>query len=82
MNGGDDTPDAIVSGTTDNFWSDPDCQVVRSATPSASIALAKFAAPLYSTAGVTYRAACRMRDKSDNYSPASSISSITITKIA
>jgi predicted phage tail protein len=80
--GSDDTPDAVVSGTTDNFWSDPDCQIVRSATPSASIALGKFAAPLYSAAGVTYRAACRMRDKSDNYSPASAISSITITKIS
>ena len=80
--GGDDTPDAVVSGTTDNFWSDPDCQVVRSATPSASIALSKFTAPLFSTAGVTYRVAARMRDKSDNYSTASAISSITITKIA
>ena len=80
--GGDDTPDAVVSGTTDNFWSDQDCQILRSATPSASIALSKFVAPLYSTAGVVYRAAVRMRDKSDNYSSASAISSITITKIA
>jgi len=72
---GDDTPDAVVSGTTDNFWSDPDCAIVQSTTPLADIAIATFPIPRLSSTGVTYRVACRMRDKSGNYSPASCVAS-------
>lgn len=77
---GDDAIDGVTAAAVD-IWDDPDCQVVRSATPTASIDLSKFPTPRYSATGVTYRASCRMRDKSDNYSGASAKVSITITKI-
>ncbi len=78
---GNDTPSAVVSGTTDNFWSDPDCTIVRSATSKATVDIRLFDTPRYTTAGIVYRVACRMRDKSGNYSPASALGSITVTSI-
>lgn len=78
---GDNNPDAIVSGSTDNFWADPDCLIVRSNVPSVSVDIKDFDKPRYSTSGITYRAACRMRDKSGNYSAASALGSIVVKKI-
>ncbi len=71
----------IPDGTTDNFWNDPDCLIVESTTNKAQIDIKLFPVPRYSTAGVKYRVAVRMRDKSGNYSPASALGSITVTKI-
>lgn len=79
--GGDDTPDQIIAGTTDNFWTDPDCEIVRSTTSSATINLVRFPTPRFSSTGVVYRVACRMRDTAGNYSSASALASITITSI-
>lgn len=78
---GDDTPDAVVSGSTDNFWTDPDCKIIRSATTSTTVDLRTFDSPRFSTTGITYRVACRMRDKSGNYSSASALGSINVTSI-
>ena len=78
---GDDTPNAIVSGTTDNFWSDPDVSIVKTTTATASIDVRTMNEPRFSASGITYRVACRMRDKSGNYSAASALGSIVITSI-
>lgn len=71
----------VPDGTTDNFWDDPDVEIIESFTNKASIDINRFLTPRYSTAGVKYRVAVRMRDKSGNYSPASALGSITVTKI-
>lgn len=71
----------IPDGTTDNFWNDPDCLVVDSTTTKAQIDIKLFPTPRFSTSGVKYRVAVRMRDKSGNYSPASALGAITVTKI-
>lgn len=71
----------IPDGTTDNFWDDPDCLIVESTTDKAQIDLKLFPLPRFTTAGVKYRVAVRMRDKSGNYSPASALGLITVTKI-
>lgn len=71
----------IPDGTTDNFWNDVDCQIVESTTTRAQIDIKLFPTPRFSVVGVKYRVAVRMRDKSGNYSPASALGSITVTKI-
>jgi len=71
----------IPDGTTDNFWNDVDCQIVESTTRNAQIDLNKFPTPRFTLAGTKYRVAVRMRDKSGNYSPASALGSIVVTKI-
>jgi len=72
----------IPDGTTDNFWNDVDCQIVESTTKNASIELNKFPTPRFSVSpGTKYRVAVRMRDKSGNYSAASALGAISITKI-
>jgi predicted phage tail protein len=76
------TPVGIPDGTTDNFWNDADCLIVDSTTTKAQIDVKLFPNPRFSTSGVKYRVAVRMRDKSGNYSPASALGSITINTIA
>jgi hypothetical protein len=71
----------IPDGTTDNFWNDPDCLIVESTTTKAQIDVKLFPTPRFSTSGVKYRVAVRMRDRSGNYSAASALGSITVTKI-
>ena len=78
---GDDTPNAVIAGTTDNFWSDPDCTIVRSATATASVDITTFNTPRFSTTGIVYRVACRMRDKSGNYSAVSALGSTPVMSI-
>lgn len=79
--GGSDSPKAVVSGTTDNFWADPDCTVVQTTTAMASVDVRTMDAPRFSSTGITYRVACRMRDRSGNYSPASALGSLIVTSI-
>lgn len=76
--GGDDTPDGIVA--SGDFWTDPDAVEVRTKWPWATLNIhdwphageSKFA---------TYRAAIRMVDKASNYSSASALGSIAVSKI-
>jgi hypothetical protein len=78
---GSDTPAAVVSGSTDNFWNDPDCTIIRSTTSRASVDIRTFDKPRFNASGLVYRVACRMRDKSGNYSAASALGSISVTSI-
>jgi len=71
----------IPDGTTDNFWNNANVQIVESTTKNAQIDLNKFPTPRFTLAGTKYRVAVRMRDKSGNYSPASALGSILVTKI-
>jgi len=71
----------IPDGTTDNFWDNANCVKVDSTTIKAQIDVKLFPTPRFSTSGVKYRVAVRMRDKSGNYSAASALGSITVTKI-
>lgn len=85
---GNDATDIILAGPSDNFWSDPDCQIVRvfDVTPfnsaRGSISLSKFIVPrIAASPGMVYRVAARVRDKSGNYSTASLLGTISVTTI-
>lgn len=80
-NGLANVPRGIIAGTTDNFWTDPDCTIVRSSTSTASVDITTFDVPRFSTTGILYRVACRMRDTSGNYSAASALGSLNVTSI-
>lgn len=71
----------IPDGTTDNFWDDPNVVVIESTINKASLSLALFDSPRYTNEGLKYRVAVRMRDRSGNYSEASALGSIIVTKI-
>jgi predicted phage tail protein len=74
----------IPSGTTDNFWDDADVTRISASTLTTvaiDLTISRFKTPLYSTAGVTYRVAVRMVDKSGNASPASALGSILVRSL-
>lgn len=71
----------IPDGTTDNFWDNPNVVVIESTINKASLSLALFDSPRYTNEGLKYRVAVRMRDRSGNYSEASALGSIVVTKI-
>lgn len=74
----------VPSGTTDNFWDDADVTKITANTltsVSLDLTTKRFTSPLYSSAGVTYRVALRMVDKSGNPSPASALGSIVVKSL-
>ena len=76
--GGDDTPDGVLS--TGDIWTDPDCIEMRSQWRWATVNIRDWPHGGESVFA-TYRVAVRMADKAGNYSTASALGSIVVSKI-